>query len=172
MLSGEAKVGRVTNGATVTFIGDTDLYVADLRYVFAPTGNAKNQELTLQGEYFYRSENGAYEDTGASTGAVGLNDNSSGWYAQGVYKFKPEWRVGLRYSELSSPNTPTSLTGSVLDSDNNDPKSYTAMIDWTNSEFSRIRLQYNREELSKNNQDNQIMLQYIMSFGAHSAHKF
>jgi hypothetical protein len=165
ILSGEAKAGRDTNEGDVTFIGKTDLYAADLRYVFAPTGNAKNQELTLQGEYFYRSENGTYKD-------VAVDDNSSGWYAQGVYKFKPEWRMGLRYSKLSSPETAIGLVGSALDSNNHDPKSYTAMIDWTNSEFSRIRLQYNREELSKNNQDNQIMLQYVMSFGAHSAHKF
>jgi hypothetical protein len=175
MLSGEAKGGRVTNEDNednVTFIGDTDLYAADLRYVFAPTGNAKNQELTFQGEYFYRDESGTYEDTNSSTGKVDFDDNASGWYAQTVYKFKPQWRVGLRYSELLAPNTPAGLIGSTLDSDDHDPKSYTAMIDWTNSEFSRIRLQYNHEELSKNNQDNQVTLQYVMSFGAHSAHKY
>ncbi|MFT6076991.1 MAG: hypothetical protein ACJA02_000447 [Myxococcota bacterium] len=172
ILSGEAKAGRVTSEDAVTFIGNTDLYVADLRYVFAPTGNAKNQELTLQGEYFHRDENGTYEDSDAGTGAVSFDDANSGWYLQSVYKFKPSWRVGIRYSELAAAKTPSGLVGSALDSEGHDPKSYTAMIDWTNSEFSRIRLQYNREELSKNNQDNQIMLQYIMSFGAHSAHKF
>jgi hypothetical protein len=154
-LSGEAKAveGRA-NEDSITFIGNTDLYIADLRSVFAPTGNSKNQELTLQGEYFYRDEDGTY-DTG--TGAVDFNDNSSGWYAQGIYKFKPQWRVGLRYSELLSPDVPTGLIGSALDSNNYDPKSYTAMVDWTNSEFSRIRLQYNHEELSRNNHDNQII---------------
>jgi hypothetical protein len=172
MLSGEAKGGRVTNEDNATFIGDSDLYAADLRYVFAPTGNAKNQELIFQGEYFYRDESGTYEDTNAATGKVSFDDNASGWYAQTVYKFKPQWRAGLRYSELLAPNTPTGLIGSSLDSNGHDPKSYTAMIDWTNSEFSRIRFQYNREELSKNNHDNQIMLQYVMSFGAHSAHKY
>ena len=172
MLSGEAKGGRVTNEGATTFIGDSDLYGADLRYVFAPSGNARNQELIFQAEYFYRDESGTYEDTNASTGQVSFDDNSSGWYAQTVYKFKPQWRVGARYSELLAPNTPTGLIGSSLDSNDHDPKSYTAMIDWTNSEFSRIRFQYNSEELSKNNQDNQIMLQYIMSFGAHGAHKY
>ena len=175
-LSGEAKTGRVTNEDTVTFIGDTDLYIADLKYVFAPTGNAKNQELTFQGEYFYRDESGTYEETNEDgsvlTGKVNFNDGNSGWYVQSIYKFKPQWRAGLRYSELLSANTLSGLTGSTLDSNNHDPKSYTAMVDWTNSEFSRVRLQYNREELSKNNYDNQIMLQYVMSFGAHSAHKY
>jgi hypothetical protein len=171
-LSGESRGGRVTNEDNVTFIGNTDLYIADLRYNFAPTGNAKNQELTLQGEYFYRNENGTYQDSVSSTGVVNFNDNNSGWYLQSVYKFKPQWRVGLRYSELLAAKTSSGLVDSTLDSNNHDPKSYTAMIDWTNSEFSRIRLQYSREELTKNIQDNQITLQYVMSFGAHSAHKY
>ena len=46
------------------------------------------------------------------------------------------------------------------------------MIDWTNSEFSRLRLQYSRETLAADERDSQIMLQYIMSLGAHPAHTF
>lgn len=172
LLSGEAKSGRVTNEDTITFIGDMDLYVADLKYHFAPTGNAKNQELTLQGEYFYRNEKGTYEDTEIGSGKVNFDDNSSGWYLQTVYKFKPQWRIGLRYSELLSADMPAGLSGSILDAKGYNPKSYSTMIDWTNSEFSRIRLQYNHEELSQNNHDNQIILQYVMSFGAHPAHKY
>ncbi|MDA9818050.1 hypothetical protein N9C35_03325 [Flavobacteriaceae bacterium] len=171
-LIGEAETGRVTNESNITFIGDSDLYIADLRYVFAPTGNSKNQELILQGEYFHRDESGTYDITTPASGAINFNDESSGWYAQTIYKFKPEWRFGLRYSELLSPKTPTGLIGTDLDSNNHDPKSYTAMLDWTNSEFSRIRLQYDHERLSQNNNDNKFTLQYIMSFGAHSAHRY
>ena len=46
------------------------------------------------------------------------------------------------------------------------------MADWTNSEFGRIRLQYNREELSGGATDNQFLLQYVMSLGAHAAHTY
>lgn len=172
LLSGEAKVGRVTNEENVAFVGESDLYVADVRYVYAPTGNAKNQEIILQGEYFQRSENGTYEDVDAATGAVNLDSDSSGWYAQAVYKFKPQWRVGARYSELSAAEVPTGLTATTLDSLGHDPKAYSAMIDWRNSEFSSLRLQYNHEELSQNSKDDQVVFQYIMSFGAHSAHKY
>lgn len=175
LLSGEAKAGRVTGetGEEVTFIGESDLYIADIRYNFAPTNNAKNQEITLQAEYFHRDEDGTYEDTVAATGAVDFDDNVSGWYAQTVYKFKPQWRVGLRYSELLAADvTNSGLANSSLDSSGHDPKSYSAMIDWTNSEFSRVRLQYNHEELSDNNHDNQVILQYVVSLGAHSAHKY
>ena len=46
------------------------------------------------------------------------------------------------------------------------------MTDWTNSEFSRVRLQFNSAELAAGQNDSQFMLQYIMSIGAHGAHKY
>jgi hypothetical protein len=172
ILSGETKgVGRV-NEENISFIGKTDLYIADLRYNFAPTGNSKNQEITLQGEYFFRDELGTYESADENTNKVSFDDNSSGWYAQIIYKFNPNYRFGIRYAELNSPSTPEGLADSHLDADSFDPKTYTAMFDWTNSEFSRIRIQYDHEELERNNHDNQFTLQYIMSIGAHSAHKY
>jgi hypothetical protein len=172
ILSGEAKGAGRTNEENISFIGKTDLYIADLRYNFAPTGNAKDQEIILQGEYFFRDELGTYESVNDSTGRVDFDDNASGWYVQSVYKFNPKYRFGVRYGELNSPSTPTGLVGSHLDAKGFDAKSYTAMFDWTNSEFSRIRVQYDHEELEQNNHDNQFTLQYIMSIGAHSAHKY
>ena len=53
-----------------------------------------------------------------------------------------------------------------------DPTALALMLDWSNSEFSRIRLQFNRESFVKHDDDNQILLQYIMSLGAHPAHTF
>ncbi len=172
VLSGEASGGRASNEDAVTFTGDSDLYVADMRYTWAPTGNARQQEVILQGEYFWRDEDGTYEDTDAGTGVVNFDDSSSGWYAQAAYKFAPQWRVGARYSQLDAPDTPTGLIGSALDSEGHDPIAYAAMLDWTNSEFSRVRVQYNREELTNSQDDDQVILQYIMSLGAHGAHKF
>lgn len=171
ILSGEAN-SRVTNEDIITFSGDSDLYVADLRYVFTPTGNAKNQELTVQGEYFYRDETGTYEDSGNNTGAIDYDDNTSGWYLQTVYKFLPKWRAGVRYSQLTTSDAPTGLTGTILDADGHNPETITTMIDWTNSEFSRLRMQYSHDELSNNVEDDQFTLQYVMSFGAHGAHKY
>lgn len=172
MLSGKADGGRTSNEDEVTFTGDTNLYVADMRYTWAPTGNARNSEVILQGEYFRRDEDGTYEDSNAGTGAVNLDDTSDGWYAQAVYKFAPQWRVGARYSMLHAGDVPTDLAGSALDSEGYNPRAYSAMLDWTNSEFSRVRLQYNREELAQGQEDNQLMVQYIMSLGAHGAHSY
>ena len=60
----------------------------------------------------------------------------------------------------------------MLDSQGHDPKTYSVMGDWTNSEFGRFRLQYNRENLDNGKADNQFILQYIMSIGAHGAHPY
>lgn len=163
---------RAGNDDNVLFHGDSNLYAASLRYVWAPTGNTKNQEVTLQGEYFLRSENGTYEDVNAATGAVAYDDHQSGWYTQGVYKFAPQWRFGARYSQLNAGDTPAALVGSTLDDNGHDPWNATFMADWTPSEFSRVRLQYGHEKPSGTEEDNQVILQYIMSIGAHPAHTF
>ena len=166
------------------FSGDSRLFGVDFRYTLAPTGNARERELILQGEYFLRKERGTYaieeehqecttvpEDDGFHTEcevhtderAETLDGTSSGWYLQGVYKFAPRLRVGARYSRLASPRD------AGLD---HDPSALALMFDWSNSEFSRVRLQYNRESLGDGEHDDQIMLQYIMSLGAHAAHTF
>ena len=171
VLSGKAK-DRASNEKVVNFSGDTRLYATDLRYTWAPTGNPREMEVLLQGEYFWRDEEGAYTDTDAATGSVPFDDHSSGWYVQSVYKFLPQWRIGYRYSRLDSPSVPVGLVGSALDSDGHNPTAHALMADWTNSEFSRLRLQYNHERTEKGGEDDQILLQYVMSIGAHGAHKY
>lgn len=165
-------IDRAANEDLVLFEGDSDLYAVDGRLIWSPDGNNRERELILQGEYFLRAEDGGYDDTGAGTGLVACDENQSGWYAQGVYKFAPQWRAGVRYSALSSGDVPAGLAGSALDDDGHDPWAASGMIDWSNSEFSRLRLQYNREELSESQNDNQFILQYVMSIGAHGAHPF
>jgi hypothetical protein len=80
--------------------------------------------------------------------------------------------VGARYSEVDPGDVPAGLTGSALDSGGHNPWNAALMGDWTNSEFSRIRLQYGHEEPAAGKQDDQVVLQYIMSIGAHPAHTF
>ncbi len=163
---------RKSNEDMVTFIGESRLYAADLRYTMAPTGDAKQSELILQAELFQRNEDGTYEDADAGTGRVTVDDTTRGWYVQGVYKFAPSWRIGARYSQMDSEAAPAGLVGSALDPAGHDPHTISVMGDWTSSEFGRIRLQYNREELSSGADDNQLILQYVMSIGAHGAHAF
>jgi hypothetical protein len=53
-----------------------------------------------------------------------------------------------------------------------DPKRTSAMVDFSNSEFSRLRFQVNKDESRPDQKDTQWYLQYIMSLGAHGAHSF
>lgn len=161
--------GRTTNESTVTFVGNSYLYGADARYTWAPTGNAKDQELILQGEIFFRDEDGTYN---AGGGPLAFDDSSFGWYTQAVYKFAPAWRAGIRYSRMDAPGTAAGFAGTAIDAQGHDPSALAIMGDWTNSEYGRIRVQYNREDLNTGSVDNQFLLQYIMSIGAHGAHPF
>ncbi|MFT6579700.1 MAG: hypothetical protein ACJAU6_000117 [Alphaproteobacteria bacterium] len=160
---------RLSNEDAITFTGQSNLYAVDLRYTLAPTGNASQQEITLQGEYFHRFEDGEYN---VGNGLVSFDDDAGGWYAQAVYKFAPAWRIGARYSRMYAPDAAVGLVGSDLDAAGHDPDAFAIMGDWTNSEYGRLRLQYNREALANDRTDNQFFLQYVMSIGAHGAHPY
>ena len=149
------------------FTGDTTLYGFDVRYTWAPTGNPRNQEVALQGEYFWRAEDGVYANDEGEMAYV--DGTSSGWYLQGAYKFNPAWRLGLRYSRLD-PVSPADVTGGEYEVEHN-PSTVSLMGEWMSSGFGRIRLQLNRESLNQEVTDNQLYLQYVMNLGTHGAHR-
>lgn len=166
------------------FSGGSNTYIADLVWKWAPHGNPAEHNLTLQTEVFYRDEDGPYAVSfDGMDGILDYDGDQWGWYTQAVYQFMPHWRAGLRYDRLSPDNDlrVTSLgtfttaaelvEASGLD-DSDDPHRWSAMFDWSPSEFSRLRLQYNRDNSRQNETDNQWTLQYIMSLGSHGAHEF
>lgn len=168
-----------SSGAAVTnsFSGASRLLALSGVLKWAPEGNATYRSFTLQGEYFRRNEDGSLAFNNALSGSY--RARQSGWYLQGVYQFMPAWRVGYRYDELDSGTTTLGLvdSGALTAADfpilgNYKPKRHTAMIDWSPSEFSRIRLQFARDYARLGEPDNQIFLQYIVSLGAHGAHTF
>jgi hypothetical protein len=99
------------------------------------------------------------------------NNDQRGWYLQAVYQPFPRWRVGLRYDLLSSSDPGQAYDDTPLMPSADDPRRYTLMADWSNSEFSRLRLQYSVDQAGFIN-DKQWGLQYIFSIGAHGAHSF
>ena len=96
----------------------------------------------------------------------------SGWYAQAVYQFMPEWRVGLRYDRLDPGRRDYGVNNANIAREDHNPHRTTVMADWSPSEFSRLRLQWARDQSMAGETDNQLWLQYIMSLGAHGAHSF
>jgi hypothetical protein len=182
---GRAYSDPDSTGTTVTnsFAGDSRLWVLDGVLKWSPEGNPTEKNFKLQGEYFRRSENGnlTYDTQVASLGTQtgSYNSRQSGWYLQGVYQFIPQWRVGYRYDQLKAGTARIGLvdTGALAAADfpilgGYGPKRNTLMVDWSPSEFSRLRLQIARDYSRMGEPDNQIFVQYIMSLGAHGVHRF
>ncbi len=166
-----ARRSTTHNSATDLFTGTSELTGVDFVWKWAPNGNPKERNLKLQAEYFTRDEDGTFDPASAGT-PFAYRGKQKGWYAQTVYQFMPRWRVGLRLDKLTSDSVNTALAGSALDNQGHSPKRRSLMLDYSNSEFSRLRFQVNRDESRLNEKDTQLYLQYIMSLGAHGAHSF
>ena len=172
-----------TQNTEDSFTGDSNLTIADFVWKWAPQGNPRNRNLVFQSEFFYRDEDGTDDFTeSGDTAVLDYDGTQKGLYAQLVYQFMPQWRLGVRYDWLSSDNDlrvvdaggldPNEvLEETALNSNGHDPNRWSLMADWSPSEFSRLRLQYNRDE-SRPGVDDQWTLQYIMSLGSHGVHEF
>ena len=161
-------------GTTNSFTGQSRLWVLDGILKWAPNFNPTYTNFKLQGEYFRRKEDGDLT-SGAAAQTGGFASAQSGWYLQGVYQFVPLWRVGYRYDRLNSGTTSFSAPLNAADFPilaAYNPTKQTVMVDWSPSEFSRIRLQAASDKSRSDVTDHQIFLQYIVSLGAHGAHKF
>lgn len=157
---------------TDSFTGKSSTWALSGIAKWAPNGNATYTNLKLQGEYFHRREDGTLTfDSPGRAAPNAYSSAQSGWYAQAVYQFLPAWRAGYRYDRLDSGDVNVDTAMFPILSPYN-PKKHTVMVDWSPSEFSRIRLQLARDYSRQDQPDNQVFLQYIVSLGAHGAHTF
>lgn len=151
------------------FTGDAELAIAEFVWKWAPNGNWKQKNFVFQAEYLWRSEDGLYDIPGVAP--LAYDADQRGWYAQAVYQPFPRWRVGARIDGLSADDPGPLFAGTLLAAPEDDPRRYTLMLDWSNSEFSRLRFQYARDEAGFDDESHW-GLQYILSIGAHGAHSF
>ena len=134
-------------------------------------GTPRDRYYAVQAEVMHRRESGTLAVTTPTATSTGLYDGTqSGYYVQGVYQFRPRWRVGARYDRLEASNSVVIVGPNPLAA-THEPSRVSVMGDFSNSEFSRMRLQVNRDR-SRADADNQIVFQYLMSLGAHGAHRF
>ncbi len=159
------------------FTGKSDITGADFVWKWAPHGNFYQKNFVFQAEYLHRSEEGSVSATPCGPG-IGCTAGSrysgsaNGWYVQGAYQWMPRWRVGLRYDRMNSDNTVTGVYQPAgLVANGFVPKRWSTMVDFSNSEFSRLRLQFNHD-MSGPVAANEVFLQYIVAMGAHPAHTF
>lgn len=175
----QASIGRlhynamnresVMPSATIGFTGSGNVDVIGAVWKWSPHGNWHDRNFIIQGEYLRRDESGQV----ASFAEAGQYDGTqSGWYLQGVYQWVTRWRAGLRYDRLHADNAVSGLIDpTAFIPAAQAPERVSAMLDYSNSEFSRIRLQVSRNRGAEGSGTG-IYLQYIMALGAHGAHSF
>lgn len=175
---GKAADRRSGEDIETAFTGKSRISGLDLVYKWAPNGNANVRNLVVQAELMRRSEDGTVvSDPDGAADTSAYDGDQLGWYVQSIYQFMPRWRVGLRYDRLSANNDVANpVAGTSLETLANDgehPQRVSAMVDFSNSEFSRLRLQFNRDESRGGGEtDDQVLVQYIYSLGSHPAHQF
>lgn len=165
---------------TSAFTGTSRTWLLDGTLKWAPHGDPTYHQFKLQAEWMHRTEDGqlAFDLTGRNLQG-GYNSAGSGWYAQAVYEFMQRWRAGLRYDSMSSGSSYIELVSSGVLPPGAfpalapaSPERTSLMVDWSLSEFSRLRAQYALDDARARERDRQFLLQYIFSMGAHGAHKF
>jgi hypothetical protein len=164
------------NDASLGFTGSSRLWNASFVWKWAPHGDPHYTNFKLQGEYIWRREKGDLAYAPAATpdlaSTSGYSSTQSGGYVQGIYQFMPLWRVGLRYDRLSPGSVDFAANAPFLATPAFHPERASAMVDWSPSEFSRVRLQFAQAKPRPGFTDNEFFLQYILSIGAHGAHIF
>jgi len=159
------------------FSGTSNILGADFVWKWSPHGNFYETNFIFQTEYLHRNESGtvsidACPVDAPCVGGSAYHGTAEGWYVQGVYQWRPQWRAGLRYDRMTSDNTVTGIyQPQQLLAGGYAPHRESAMVDFSNSEFSRIRLQINHDQ-SGPTPFNEVFLQYIVAMGAHPAHTF
>lgn len=128
--------------------GTSWFFGADAEYHHHAHGDRGQGDFTLQGEYFFRNNDLdliASDDPGAPVGEE-VHSKQDGYYLQGLYGFLPRLRGGLRWEQVgltNQGNEPGKAT-----EDFGDSWKATAMVDFSPSAHSLIRLQASNGDYS------------------------
>ena len=163
--TGKARITTVADGTF--FSGDTDLFGFELVYKWKPS---RTESVVFQSEYLYRRQNGDLTDFTSST-TNPLKRIQDGLYVQALYQWE-RWRFGVRYDVLDLFKKEFLLAGDQQNFGNRAWRA-TGALEFNPSEFSRFRLQYNRDDSAGNGQtNNELFFQMLLGIGAHAAHSF
>lgn len=158
--------------------GDASLYgIQAIFKRFAHSGYGKGG-YSLQAEYLHLdSDEKATFHTDPTEVGLAISSRQGAAYIQGDYGLAPRWKVALRTAaagisgKLREGNTQT---------ETNISRQHSIALSWYATEFSRLRLQFSRNDINSESHDgrdqyddfNQVFLQYNISLGAHGAHTF
>lgn len=163
--------------------GSETLYGLEAVYKYDGGGENGDGSVKVQGEFLHGQKDLAVAtlDSGAtfvnSGAAVSSGDKVNGvesaWYLQAVYGIAPRWQAGMRIDQ-SGIGSRIREAGVQKSFDSSHRAS--AVLTWNPTEFSRLRLQYARADITDatgtSKQYDQYFLTYSMALGTHGAHKF
>jgi hypothetical protein len=165
-----------TGGTGEAVNANTDIIAGDLTVKYSLDAI---RFVSLQSEYMYRVMNGTEykRDSLNAVSSLSLDKHHSGFYAQVAAKLDQLWEIGVRYDLLMQNNVSLGRADQHMPS--NLPR-YSAMIEYSPTEFSRLRLQIDRDESRyvqasggwSQQPYTQIILQANLTIGAHGAHAF
>jgi hypothetical protein len=164
-LTGKAKIATVADDTF--FSGTSDLFGFELVYKWKPS---RSRSFIFQSEYLVRRQNGDLTDL-LSSAANPLKRSQDGAYFQALYQWE-RWRFGARYDVLDLFKKDFELAGVPQDF-GKQPWRATGALEFNPTEFSRLRLQYNRDDSARNGTiNNELFFQVLLGIGAHAAHAF
>lgn len=144
-----ADATNVEQNGPRSVLAGGDLY---LKYM-PPNRSLGYFALALQSEYFVRR---------IASAAGGPVEVDAGFYAQVVAQLARRWHAGVRFDQLGVPSSDLVAKGDRM----------SVMAMFTPSEFSRIRLQGDREKVDRGGPVYEALLLLEFSIGAHGAHPF
>lgn len=147
--------------------GDSSLYGLEAVWKW----KSGHQKLSLQGEYLYLVQNGNLIDVAAAVPDESLKRHQDGAYLQAMYHLD-RWGAGVRYDRMEIFSD-TFEQGGVLQKFSGKPWRLTGSMEYNPTEFSRIRAQFTHDRSDRNGLvNNEGILQFTFSIGAHGAHAF
>jgi len=166
VLFGKTENANIIQGEEVT--ANSALYGMEAVWKWKP---AVREALTIQSEYLYLTQSGnAMEQT--SLVLSGLERRQDGFYIQGIYR-KNRWGIGARYDMLELFSNSFKFAG-VQQNFGGKPWRETASLEFNPTEFTRIRLQltHDKSDTMTGRTNDEAILQFNFSVGAHPAHTF
>lgn len=91
-----------------------------------------------------------------------------GAYAQVLWGWKPRWVVGARFDRTGGDDGGAALDEPALD----ERTRYSLVATWYPTEYSKLRLQYSRDDRTAFADAHTVWAQFEFLLGAHAAHKF
>jgi hypothetical protein len=125
----------------------TNLYGLDVTFRWKPPQFAKYRSAVLQAEAIWRDE-------------AGIGETRTGGFAYAQWQLARRWHVGARADWVEPPEDEGTLAGGQL------------LVKWFPTEFSQLRLAYERQEPEEGEALDRLIFQTTFALGPHRPHAF